>query len=240
MNPLKSAAKRVLPKGLVDAIRSNRPGVDPSQAGETALLETLATKYEVLEWIVDIGANDGVSLSNSLPFIKRGWKAVLVEPAPAVFAKLIANHGNKPNVQCLQLACSQKTGDADLFFGSDGEEGFMSTLSSADNEWYRDARSSQSVRVKTETLTNILTRSAVPARPGILTVDCEGMDYEALLGMDFTLFRPTVIVTEEYEWEPEKHASKYSLLIKANYSLVQKVGCNTVWLDRSATKRRTL
>jgi hypothetical protein len=58
------------------------------------------------------------------------------------------------------------------------------------------------------------------------------MDYEALLGLDFAQFRPSIIVTEEYEWEPDKHAAKYSLLIKANYSLVQKLGCNTFWIDR--------
>jgi len=55
-----------------------------------------------------------------------------------------------------------------------------------------------------------------------------------LLGLDFGQFRPTVIVTEEYEWEPEKHAAKYTLLICSNYSLVQKIGYNTVWIDRSA------
>lgn len=95
-----------------------------------------------------------------------------------------------------------------------------------------------SVKVKTDTVTNILRRYKVPDRPGILLVDCEGMDYEVLLGLDFGEFRPTVIVTEEYEWEPEKHAAKYGLLIRNDYSLLQKVGCNTFWIDRSAKARQ--
>jgi FkbM family methyltransferase len=232
MRVLKSFAKRALPQSVVEAIRARRAPTDSSQAGEAALLRTLVKKYSVSRWIIDVGANDGISLSNSLPFVKEGWKAVLIEPAPAIFAKLIANHGNRKNVTCLQLACSQQPGEADLHFGSDGEEGFMSTLSSADNEWYRGARSSKSVRVAVDTITNIFKRCSVPSKPGILSVDCEGMDYEALLGLDFAQFRPSIIVTEEYEWEPDKHAAKYSLLIKANYSLVQKLGCNTFWIDR--------
>jgi hypothetical protein len=63
------------------------------------------------------------------------------------------------------------------------------------------------------------------------------MDYEALLGLEFSRFRPTIIVTEEYEWEPDKHAAKYGLLIRNRYTLVQKVGCNTVWADRLAKRR---
>jgi FkbM family methyltransferase len=210
---------------------------DPSQAGEATLLKRLVHDFVCEKFIIDVGANDGVTISNSLPFIKDGWRAILIEPAPAVFKELIQHHGHRTNVICLPIACLDKAGEADLYFGSDGERGFLSTLCRADNEWFRKARSSQSVKVKTDTLTNILEANQAPDHPGILLVDCEGMDYEALLGLDFSRFRPTVLVTEEYEWEPWKHAAKYTLLIHNSYSLVQKVGCNTIWIDRLAQKR---
>lgn len=38
--------------------------------------------------LLDIGANDGITLSNSRMFIERGWFADLVEPSPAAFRKL--------------------------------------------------------------------------------------------------------------------------------------------------------
>jgi len=222
---------------VVRAIRKSLV-VDHSQAGETILLGRLVKDFECQKWVIDVGANDGVTFSNSLPFVRSGWRAILIEPAPAVFKKLTANCGDRDNVTCLQIACCDKSGEADLYFGSDGEDGFKSTLCTSDNEWFSSERSSKSVKVKTDTITAILTRYQAPNRPGILMVDCEGMDYEALLGLDFGKFRPTVILTEEYEWEPEKHAAKYGLLIRANYSLVQKAGCNTVWIDRSAKRRR--
>ena len=210
---------------------------DSSQAGEGALLERLVADFVCDESIIDAGAHDGVKLSNSLPFVRRGWRAILIEPAPAVFKKLTANHGHRRNVTLLKVACADRPGEADLYVGSDGEEGLLSTLCRADNEWFRKTRSSQSVKVRTDTLTNLMVCHQASVRPGILLVDCEGMDYEALLGLDFERFRPTFIVTEEYEWEPEKHAAKYALLIHARYSLVQKIGSNTIWVDRFARKR---
>lgn len=210
------------------------PLVDRSQSGEATLLQKLAKDFECQKWIIDVGAHDGVTISNSLPFVELGWRAILIEPAPAVFKKLVANCAGRDHVTCIEIACSDKSGEADLYFGLDGEDGFMSTLCRSENEWFSSARSLKSVNVKTDTLTNILKRYEAPKQPGILLVDAEAMDYEVLCGLDFEQFRPTVIVTEEYEWEPEKHAAKYTLLIRANYSLVQKIGYNTIWIDRSA------
>ena len=228
--------KEMVPAPLKRLLRS-APNQDTSQNGEVTLLMRLVNEFECQKFVVDAGANDGITISNSLPFIRSGWRGILIEPAPAVFKKLQANHGHSSNVTCLPIACSDKTGEADLYIGSDGEEGLLSSLCETDNEWFRSARTSQTVKVKTETLSNILREYDAPHCPGILLVDCEGMDYEVLLGLDFEQFRPTMIATEEYEWEPAKHAAKYGLLIQNNYSLVQKVGCNTVWVDRSARNR---
>jgi FkbM family methyltransferase len=229
--------KNMMPAPLKRAIRAAVRPPDLSQGGEVTLIWQLVRGYECQNYVVDVGANDGVTISNSFPFIDAGWKGILIEPAPAVFQKLMKNLGKRKTVTCLQMACSNKTGEADLYLGADGEEGLLSSLCQSDNEWFRQARGSQTVRVKTDTLTNVFAEYNSPGCPGLLLVDCEGMDYEVFLGLDFSRYRPTVIVTEEYEWEPQKHAAKYSLLIHNNYSLVQKVGCNTIWLDRSARRR---
>jgi FkbM family methyltransferase len=236
MTKLKAFGRKVLPKRVAQALGKVFV-VDHSQSGEGALLAKIAKDFACQKWVIDVGANDGLTLSNSIAFVRQGWRAILIEPAPSVFRKLVANCGDRDNVTCLQIACSDKSGEADLYFGSDGEDGFKSTLCTSDNEWFSAERSSKSVSVKTDTITNILKQYQAPHQPGILLVDSEGMDYEVLLGLDFAQFRPTVIVTEEYEWEPEKHASKYGLLIRAGYTLIQKVGCNTLWLDRSAKRR---
>ena len=226
-------AGSIIPRQVKHIIRTI---FDTSQSGEASLLRRLSRKLNCERFIVDVGANDGFTISNSIPFVRQGWRAILIEPAPAVYAKLEKNFSRRTNVNCIQVACSDRTGEAKFFFGTDGEEGLMGTLCQSDNDWFAVARGTNSTIVKTDTLTNILRSNGSPRQPGILLVDAEGMDYEVLLGLDFSEFRPTVICTEEYESEPLKHAEKYSLLIKNGYSLVQKVGCNTVWADRAAAR----
>jgi len=48
------------------------------------LLQGLPEEQRV---VVDVGANDGFYSSNSYPFVKRGWRAILVEPHPGAFAQ---------------------------------------------------------------------------------------------------------------------------------------------------------
>jgi len=108
---------------------------DYSQSGETAWLRKLVAEYECQQWIIDVGAHDGVSFSNSLPFVKRGWRAILIEPAPEVFSKLSAIMERRKNVTCLPIACSDRCGEGELF--SEGDGGFGATLCKDDNEWTR-------------------------------------------------------------------------------------------------------
>jgi FkbM family methyltransferase len=214
-----------------------KPIRDTSQSGEGEIISRLISEYICEPFLVDVGAHDGVSISNSFPLVEAGWRAILIEPAPAVFSKLLETYRGRPDVTCLQLACSNSTGEADLYFGSDGEDGFLSTLCKDQNDWFSWARSQNFIRVKTETLTDILRRHNAPNVFGLLLVDTEGLDFEVLDGLDFSQFRPTIIVTEEYEWNTDKHAAKYSLLIKNGFSLVQKIGSNTIWIDRHGQKR---
>jgi hypothetical protein len=51
-----------------------------------------------------------------------------------------------------------------------------------------------------------------------------------LLGLDPQKFRPRVILTEEYENNPEKHRRKYQLLQDRGYRLHATVGYNTAWV----------
>ena len=230
--------KRILPTRLANIIRSVRQKFkttdDTSQSGEGEIINRLISKNSCEQFLVDVGAHDGISLSNSYPLVKAGWRAILIEPNPAVFAKLQRAHSSKSDVTCLQMACSNSAGEADLFFGSDGENGFFSTLCRDENEWFSKARSQFSTRIKTETLTNVLRQHKAPSAFGLLLVDTEGLDFEVLDGLDFSQFRPRIIVTEEYKSNVDKHAAKYALLVKNSYSLVQKIGCNTIWIDRKA------
>ncbi len=204
---------------------------DLSQNHEYAILKKLVAHCSHRH-LVDIGAHDGESWSNSRPFILEGWNGILVEPLPLPFQQLQSIYRGWNNVKTLCLAASDETGEATLFIGSDGEIGMGSTLCTDQNEWFDTQRSEQSITVKTDTLTNILSDSDRPQNFGLLLVDAEGMDYEVLLGLDFSLWRPEIIVSEEYPINRQKQIDKYSLLVNNDYLLYTVIeGINSVWLS---------
>ena len=93
---------------------------DTTHRAEFAALRRLMTP-DFPQIVVDVGANNGYYGSNSFPFVARGWRSLLVEPHPRVFAQLQKLHQAKPNVKCLNLACAEKSGTFPLHVGDDGE-----------------------------------------------------------------------------------------------------------------------
>jgi len=57
--------------------------------------------------VLDIGANDGKTFSNSFDLIQSGWSGVLIEPG-SVFTQLQELHKDNKAVSCYQLAIAEK------------------------------------------------------------------------------------------------------------------------------------
>ncbi|MEA2469701.1 MAG: hypothetical protein QOE38_700 [Thermoleophilaceae bacterium] len=198
------------------------PLVDVSQHGEAAVLATLVEPAWP-RYLVDVGAHDGRSLSNSFPFLEQGWSGVLVEPLPQAFERLAQRYVGRPEVRCVRVACSDSAGRMPLFVGHDGPSPMTSTLGA------RDGRPSVEVEVKT--LTTVLEEAGAPADFSLLLVDAEGVDHAVLAGLDFARFRPRVIVTEDDVVAAEAHAAKERLLAERGYVLYTVVAAtNSVWL----------
>lgn len=174
--------------------------------------------------VVDVGANDGFYGSNSFPFVARGWRAVLVEPHPKVFAKLQRLHRKKSQVTCLNLACAENAGSFPLHVGDDGEAPSTSTLS--DDPELLKTRTQGTLMVRVERLSDVLAAQQVPPDFGVLTVDVEGMDLEVLRGLDFSRWRPRVIITEDYL---PKFAAKAEWLQRNDYQLHTQIAGNSIW-----------
>ena len=217
------ASLRLLPTG-----QAVTDPLDHSQAGEVSALRGLVTP-DFPRLVVDVGAHDGWLLSNSYPFIASGWDGVLIEPLPVAFDRLVANHRRHPQATCLNVACSEADGVEPFFIGRDGDAGQNSTLSRDDNEWMRAVRSEQSIQVQVRRLTPLLCERGIAGDIGLLLIDCEGMDLEALSGLDPLVHRPWIVVTEMYASNPRKEDDKHALL--RSWGLVHhcNVGPNEVW-----------
>lgn len=201
---------------------------DYSQAGETLFIRQLLQKSNKDGgFFIEVGANDGKTVSNTFGLVKNGWSGLSVEANPNVFVRLEKNLRKFPKVKTVCLAVAPERGVVKLFFGKDDPQGLLSTISTESSEWFEKHRSDSYVEVPGVPLTELLDEQAAPLILDLLVIDAEGMDYEILLTLDFNKYRPKLIVTEDYEL---KNEAKFKVLEFAGYSFARRVGCNTFWV----------
>jgi FkbM family methyltransferase len=150
---------------------------------------------------LDIGANDGETLSNTCACIDRGWSAVLVEPSPICVERAKARHGANPRVHIVPCAVGVQEGKATFW-----ESG--SHLSSADHSLLSTLRQEETKRwtreTFTETTVNVVTVDTVlklAAGCGIVTfdlisIDVEGLDYDVLMQLDLSRLGCRMLIVE--------------------------------------------
>ena len=160
--------------------------MDVSQHGEAGILAALI-EADWPRYLVDVGAHDGRSLSNSYPFLQQGWAGVLVEPLPAAFERLESLYRERSDVRCVQAACASSEGEMPLAIGDDAALPMTSTLRPGGK---------REVTVTVRTLSSLLEECGAPEDFSLLLIDAEGMDEAVLSGLDFERWRPRVVVTE--------------------------------------------
>lgn len=146
---------------------------------------------------VDIGAHDGVSLSNSLLFEELGWTGICVEPIPSVFDKL----KNSRKCKCIHGAISDKTDEYVEFCAIDG---FAEMLSGIVDEY--DER--HKARILKESEENNCTRQKIKVpnynfndvvdfnHINLLDIDTEGNELNILKSIDYNKYTIDVILVE--------------------------------------------
>ena len=203
---------------------------DYSQSGETRVIRGLLPKKRSgAGFFVEIGANDGVTVSSTYGLVKRGWSGISVEANPVVFERLQQNLQNYPRIQTVCLAVAPQRGMVRLYLGKNDPQGLLSTISTDNSPWFEENRAESYLEVMGVPPTELFGDLEVPAAFDLLLIDAEGMDYDILLSLDFKRYRPTLIVTEDYQ---PKNDLKFKLLEQMCYLQVRQVGCNSFWMDQ--------
>lgn len=65
--------------------------------------------------LLDIGANDGITFSNSRLLIENGWKANLIEPSDSAFTKLCELYAENSKVNLHSVAIGDRDGFTDFY-----------------------------------------------------------------------------------------------------------------------------
>jgi FkbM family methyltransferase len=176
----------------------------------------LAARLPESGFFIEAGAHDGFTQSNTYRLERwEGWRGILIEPIPALAAKCKNERPGSKVYQCA-LAASQETrtiamryaGLMSLVAGSKGE---------AERAFIQEGLEKQGllrtyeITVPVRTLTEILSESHVP-QIDFLSLDLEGFEDQALLGLDLALFRPEAILVET------KDRTKIDQILRGHYA----------------------
>lgn len=158
------------------------------------------------KWYVEAGANDGVRQSNTKALeLFDDWSGILIEPVPEIFEKLLENRSRRNYFfNCALVSDLYKSSYVKMFFSD-----LMSTavgLKSDIDDPEAHARSGRrflklgqevrSIQVSARTLTSIFRESGAPKRMGLLSLDVEGAEMEALGGLELDQYRFDFILIE--------------------------------------------
>jgi FkbM family methyltransferase len=163
-----------------------------SQEGEDMILRRIF-ENQSRGFYVEVGAPHPIRFSNSYYFYTLGWSGINIEPTPGAMSLF---HILRPRDINLEAAVSRKQETRDFFlFDEPSLNTFDRDLA---REWEsRGYRMIETQRIMTRPLADILAEH-VPEGTKIdfLSIDIEGMDFEALQSNDWKKYRPRILLVE--------------------------------------------
>jgi FkbM family methyltransferase len=174
--------------------------------------------------VLDIGANDGRTLSNSLKVIELGWSGVMVEPSKEAFFKLKELHRDNKNITCLNYAIAEIEGELEFHESgthlNKGDSSLLSSLKMSETIKWRSSTQFHKTTVKAIPFNKLLKLSPIK-NFDLITIDVEGMDFEILTQIDLKKVGCKMLIVETNSIENQKfidYCAKYGMkLFAKNY-----------------------
>jgi FkbM family methyltransferase len=166
-----------------------------SQQGEDFVLDAFFD-FRPGGYFVDVGAFDGVHLSNSYIFEQRGWSGICVEAAPRYFELCVKN---RPGTRCVHAACmSAEQGPVafnfergGLFSGVNADAGLVAREFASRGIPFEGF---ERLLVPSCTLNGLLGDAV--KHVDFASIDVEGSEIDVLEGFDLERYAPRVLLME--------------------------------------------
>lgn len=180
---------------------------------------------------LDVGSNDGVTLSNTHALALLGWNGVFVEPSPKAFARLKENYKgiatDNQNFYFYPFALGitndkVKMWDSGKHLGND-DGGLLSTLVESDYNKWKPSTEFTEIEVQCFRWKTFLNRLTLKTFD-FISCDAEGMDYEILKQIDL---RDTSCVCVEYNGDGNLKEQFNKLMI--GFKLIHSNGENLIY-----------
>jgi hypothetical protein len=207
-----------------------------SQFGEDQFLERYLVDNEIFiaPYIIDIGAGDGQTISNSRLFIEKYFYAgLLVDINEPQINEAKELYKDNPNVHCIVSGVSGQSGYYQIREAHDWTLNSINWAKFAQKGWKRSKTISEVVSVGTSELAKRNKmyedrRAVEDSRIGILSIDVEDRNTELVYDLiSNTKIRPAVIIVEGNTAEEQ---SDQKLLLGDEYQLLTTLAVNQIFI----------
>lgn len=190
------------------------------------MIAYLFLKRKADGFCIDIGAHDGVTLSNSYFFELLGWKCICIEPLPDIFLKLQKNR----KCELINAAVTDKCIDGAVFtkvLGPDMLSGLNSDISNSHKKRIKSEKGTvEYINVKTITFDAIMQNHPDVAHVDFLSIDVEGGELTILKTINFKKYSFGIITIENNEHG--NILSKY--MNEQGYRVFCNAGCDIMFI----------
>jgi len=167
-------------------------------------------------FFVDIGAHDGISLSNTYLLEQHGWKGICVEPIPEIYERLCKHR--------TAICCNEAmyhTSNLEVTFDV-AKETMLSGISEyIDHHKETVDKNKTTIKVRTISMNDLLEKHNAPSFIEYLSLDTEGSEYEILKTVDFQKYSFGWIDVEHNFVEPRRSMIR-ELLTSNGYEFVKQ------------------
>lgn len=191
-----------------------------SQFGQDRVVNEIVFEGKADGFFVDIGANDGVTGSNTIFFEEeKNWSGVCIEPQPNIFEQLQQNRA------CEMVQCCVTDHPGTMQFlqvsGANMLSGLVDHLDEKHKQRIADEqdpeKGSTVIDVECRTFSDVLgDRTEID----YLNIDTEGAEMSILKCIDFAKYRIGCLTVENNYDDPEM----YHLLVNAGFELLCVAG----------------
>lgn len=176
---------------------------------------------------LDVGANDGITLSNTYALATLGWQGVLIEPSPTTFQKLKFN-SRFFDCQLLNVAIGTVDGPVKMWDSgthlNKGDHGLLSTMSPADRDKWAASTEFKEIEVQCWTYQTLLNASKIKEFD-FISIDAEGYDYDILRQIDLSNTSSVCV-----EWNSKLEEKERFDALMTGFKLIYTSGENLIYV----------
>lgn len=171
---------------------------------------------------IEVGACDGIFVSNTLHFEQKGWTCICIEPNKAYYDQLVKNRKITA-----RFACGETNEDNVDFsiFDLGGNQSAISSLVVDErlvSSHKHLIKNSFTEKVNIRTLDSICEQFEIISNIDFVSIDTEGTEIDVLKGFDLNKWKPKLLVIENNFEDP--NITEY--LKDFRYNKIKRIGVN--------------